>query len=550
MKRHLVLGVALVATLLLLPSAASAELIWDIVAGGDSAITEGNGAWENGLGNWNTGSGDTTWDNASPQVAQFGHDATNNASVVTVSGTVVATGLTFLEETDLNSGIIQLSGTTATVTVSSAAAADVHSRLETTSGTTLNVVSTGGTTDRFFYTYGDGTGGVNALNGQVVLGDGTNYVTFLARGAGALTGTGAITVNPNARVYLRMDTPTTVNHPFTIAGIGTTTNSEATDNGALYFYGDGDQKNLAGAITLAENAKITFRQTHTISGVLSGDHTLTLFNGNSAGHLYLTNAANSVRRLVVDGGTTTEAYVDINAALTATEAVEVIAGARLSVNAALTTPSLVINGTRVTMLAGASLPSATRISMTSGTVYAPSDTTPFTLGAGQALEGTGTALYQWNFVDGATLEPGEGVGTLTLTSIDLSGGGNMIWQLGTLKDAVDGVAGTDWDEVALASTGTLTLGGTSQLTLDLSAVDGPNSGNSFWTTAHSWLIADVTAATTGGFASIAGGVYPAGVFSTSVVDNDVFLNFAPVPEPGIMVLLAAGVTFLVIRSRH
>jgi hypothetical protein len=106
----------------------------------------------------------------------------------------------------------------------------------------------------------------------------------------------------------------------------------------------------------------------------------------------------------------------------------------------------------------------------------------------------------------------------------MSTGGDMTWSLAALKDdASGGVAGTDYD--LLTVTGNLTLGGTSQLTLDFSAVGDPSSSVEFWKTDHSWKIADGGGTTTGTFNSITNSPYSAGTFATSLVGNDILLAF-------------------------
>ena len=72
------------------------------------------------------------------------------------------------------------------------------------------------------------------------------------------------------------------------------------------------------------------------------------------------------------------------------------------------------------------------------------------------------------------------------------------------------------------------------------------AAGAFWSAAHSWKIIDNQGAGTSSFTSVAisgygtNGVGALGTFSTSFVGNDCMLNWAPVPEPGTLALLAAG----------
>jgi hypothetical protein len=157
-------------------------------------------------------------------------------------------------------------------------------------------------------------------------------------------------------------------------------------------------------------------------------------------------------------------------------------------------------------------------------------------------------------VDHLTYDLGQAISTLNFqNNLDLSGGGKFVWNL---DDFTTDNPGTNFDQLTVG--GTLTLGGTSKLTLDLSLLGStPDDGQPFWTSAHSWKIIDTTAnSATTAFGSITNGAYAHGSFNTSVVGGDVFLNYAPsggvagVPEPSLAILASFVAIGLTVLARH
>ncbi|MBN2022588.1 MAG: autotransporter-associated beta strand repeat-containing protein [Pirellulales bacterium] len=141
----------------------------------------------------------------------------------------------------------------------------------------------------------------------------------------------------------------------------------------------------------------------------------------------------------------------------------------------------------------------------------------------QVLSGNGTIAGNLLVKTGGALAPGESVGQLTFNgALDLATDGLLTWDLGALSTASPGV---DFD--ALLVNGNLTLGGTSRLALDFTAVGAPDAGVAFWTANHSWKIIDVeSGATTGVFGSIVNGTFDAGDFTTTLdAGGDVLLNY-------------------------
>jgi len=138
-----------------------------------------------------------------------------------------------------------------------------------------------------------------------------------------------------------------------------------------------------------------------------------------------------------------------------------------------------------------------------------------------------------NTVSGnGTVSPGNSVGTLTLRNgLDLSSGGTYEWQLGALKDNATGVAGTDWDKIALTG-GSPFLGGTSKVSITFTgSATAPDVSVPFWKSAHTWTILSLggtaTNPTNSNFKSISNGVFAAGNFSNSLSAGSVTITFSP-----------------------
>lgn len=145
---------------------------------------------------------------------------------------------------------------------------------------------------------------------------------------------------------------------------------------------------------------------------------------------------------------------------------------------------------------------------------------------------------------GGTISAGaNSVGVLTLGgSLNLSAGGTNVWELGALKDDVDGIVGTDFDQIWIG--GTLTLGGSSTLAIKFTGTaTAPDASEPFWQTAHNWTIISATGAGST-FAAIQNAVYPAGTFTTSAQATGIVLTFtpgsAPIPTPVSSFSIASG----------
>ncbi|HLA84888.1 MAG TPA: autotransporter-associated beta strand repeat-containing protein [Thermoguttaceae bacterium] len=203
-----------------------------------------------------------------------------------------------------------------------------------------------------------------------------------------------------------------------------------------------------------------------------------------------------------------------------------------------------INGNKLILGASASISDSSVIDVlgTASTFDVSAVTAGFTLGGTQTLKGRGAVAGNVTAASGSTIEGGSaviegtstGIGSLTFqNNLDMSAGANLNWELGALMDGTTGVAGTDFDQLAV--TGNLTLGGTSTLTLDfdlLAETLRPDyaTPDTFWTTDHTWTLVNVGDAgvTTGNFATLVNNVFAAGEFSVlfdTTDTDDVLLQF-------------------------
>jgi hypothetical protein len=179
-----------------------------------------------------------------------------------------------------------------------------------------------------------------------------------------------------------------------------------------------------------------------------------------------------------------------------------------------------------------------------------------TVTAGGTLGGTGSAAGLVTIQAGGFISPGNSAGKLTLSGgLDLTGG-TYNWELVANKDDATGIAGTDFDQIALTG-GNLALGGSGTLQISVTnAASFPSSTNAFWQVNHTWKVIALSggAANPGAsnFGSITGtNGFDAGIFSTSVDGSgNVFLNFvsSTAPRPVIDSYIAgAGTTNATIK---
>jgi autotransporter-associated beta strand protein len=180
-----------------------------------------------------------------------------------------------------------------------------------------------------------------------------------------------------------------------------------------------------------------------------------------------------------------------------------------------------------------------------------------TVNTGGTVAGSGTFNTGVTIVSGANLAPGNSPGLTTFTSgLTLNTGSNFNFELigntssgrGTNFDAVDVTGGTFTLQSGVNFN--ITLNGTGS-TVDFT--------NAFWNSNQSWLVFSNTNAPS--IASLFNlGTVSAdsqsntytgyGSFSFSQSGNDIYLNWAPIPEPSTGILLAVGVAALWWLRRH
>jgi len=477
------------------------------------------------------------WANSSPDIAQFGAAIGSESFEVGIGEltNVKALGLRFLKNYSLQPGGlgdvgVELNGTSPAVEVQSSSAR-IYCPLTAGAGVTSVNIIQGGSGTRIVYLYGANTFNVPVVIGEVPEVAG-NAMLCIQSNPDAFAGSSSQSITVLDGSSLRFETESfTSAKPFVISGSG------AGGRGALGFYAVSGSatmatRDLQGSVTLVGDSLVKMRDniagtlhSNTISGAISGDYVLTFSNGasNKLGHMRLTNAANTTKGLVVTAPAAAAVDVTLAAKYTATQSVEVGgAGGILVVNGAdyMVTPL-------VTLTNGAAVLDASAAGLTLGTATV------------QTLGGIGIVKGDVTVGAGGTVAPGLSPGMLTFeNSVNLSGGGNMTWELGLLNDdAGGGVAGTDYDLASIA--GNLTLGGTSQLTLDfnlLAEADRPGyaTPNAFWASDHSWKIVDVgdSGSTTGDFTTLVNYSFAGvGTFDTRVEGNDVFLDFDSVYVP-------------------
>ncbi|MGC3970891.1 MAG: PEP-CTERM sorting domain-containing protein [Pirellulales bacterium] len=225
-------------------------------------------------------------------------------------------------------------------------------------------------------------------------------------------------------------------------------------------------------------------------------------------------------------------------------------------------------------------------------VLAPSSaltmTPAITVAAGATLSGEGTVAGKVSIAgettsgaaNGGTLSPGttaagdvHGIGTLTMTSaaadaLTLGAGSTFVFEFRSAyaTSAAEStlLAGTDWDFMSIA--GTLQLAGPVRLSLFAMTDElqrGLNAGSvgpafnpsQSTTDAHRWLFAETSGITlmNGGdlddyFTFDTAGVFGAGLYSNALGGsfwvsqdgNDLYVNYAAVPEPGSLALVAVA----------
>jgi fibronectin-binding autotransporter adhesin len=199
--------------------------------------------------------------------------------------------------------------------------------------------------------------------------------------------------------------------------------------------------------------------------------------------------------------------------------------------------TLIKNGTGTFGMLGVN--SVDTLTVNSGTlkVNGNSGAGAVTVKAGGTLLGVGTIAGPVSVAGGGTIGAGFGAGLLTVAAgLDLSAGGNgatNVWELAALKDGGTGVAGIDYDQVALNG-GTLAIGSQASLALRfVGSATAPDAANVFWQSAHTWVVIALHGGSNPGasnFGRLKDANYAAGNFSTAAdVNGNITLTFTPTP---------------------
>jgi autotransporter-associated beta strand protein len=167
-----------------------------------------------------------------------------------------------------------------------------------------------------------------------------------------------------------------------------------------------------------------------------------------------------------------------------------------------------------------------------------------TVQSGASLGGTGSIAGLTTVNSGGFIRPGTSPGQLTFNGGLNMSAGTYIWELAALSETGPG---TNFDQIVVTG-GSLTLGGTSAVTLDFNSLPlalqpSASTPDPFWHVSRQWVILDWTGGGNPGqvFSSITNPTYVAGTFSLSVGTGgnagDVLLTFTPIPEPSSIALL-------------
>lgn len=322
------------------------------------------------------------------------------------------------------------------------------------------------------------SGGLNINSGSVVVsGDGSG-----SYGDGALgAANAAVTFNGGALSFSSADAAITISQRLTTLNAGGGTLSATSTSGVVTWNG-----NVVGTGALTKSG---------------------------GGTVILAGASNTYQ-----GGTTISAGTLVAASNSAfgTGAVAATAGT-LSLNDGVTLTNNVTLGATGVLRA------------TSGTA-----TYGGTVGGTGKLGGADSVLH---LSSTAILAPGNSPGLMTIDgAVTLDSGSAFQWDLASLVAGDVGVAGTDFDQLVVSSTGALTIASGANLAFSFGAGVSPTAGDLFWSSNHAWTVVYNTAggSVTGSAFTIDNSAWASlGAFDTSLVDGSVVLSWSAVaiPEP-------------------
>jgi len=182
----------------------------------------------------------------------------------------------------------------------------------------------------------------------------------------------------------------------------------------------------------------------------------------------------------------------------------------------------------------------------------------FTLEGGSTLSGNGTVDRAFTVGDGATISPGASPGTLSTVAQTWAAGGTYLWEINSAEGTEGGDPGWDFLDISGELSLTSTVG--DPFTIAITSLTGGNLagevGDFDDLSDYSWRIASASGGITGfdpaildldtsGFANTF-----SGDFSLRQTGNDIFIDFAAIPEPGTFALFGLGLLSLLGRRRR
>lgn len=176
-----------------------------------------------------------------------------------------------------------------------------------------------------------------------------------------------------------------------------------------------------------------------------------------------------------------------------------------------------------------------------------------TIGAG-VLTGSGTVSRAFTLGTGATLSPGTGVGTLSTVGETWAGGGVYRWEISS-SNSVNSGNNPGQDLVSISGSLSLGASAANRFVLQLRTLTVAGAAGSLGdfnpAQSYAWRLATTTGGITGFDATefqvdSSGFANANGTFSVSQVGNDLYLNYAAVPEPSTWMLLGLGLLGMLI----
>lgn len=294
---------------------------------------------------------------------------------------------------------------------------------------------------------------------------------------------------------------------------------------------------------------------------------------SAAGKVYLT-ATNASDRMVMSGSMTgghtsktltldgagTVVYTGTNK--TYNNATRVASGTLLIEGGSSLTGSGTVTveaGARIAIASGSAISGSGNVTLSGGILHVDgtlSGSGGLQLDSG-FLSGSGTIQRAFTVGAGVVLSPGNSPGQMNTVAQTWSGGGTYLWEIGNVSSG----EGSGWDFLNITGGLTILADGSDRFTLKLVTLDAFDEAG--WLdgfdsmTAYSWKIASAFTGIVGfsaeafrvdasDFANTHGGT-----FGITLEGNDLFLNYAPIPEPTTFLLIGVGLALtLGFRRRY